>query len=179
MSHNTYTDFLHEGNPAYGIQYYVVEDLAAEPVDVTFFKDHARIDFDTDDALIATYITAARIELEQWAQISFKVQTRRLTALNIPKNYKLMYGPVSSITTEGFTIFGDHVKEGGTEVIIDYITEGVINDTIKIAIARYAAGLYAIREHIMLTDKGTPLNTAKMISEAREMIRPFANITLL
>lgn len=174
-----YYDYSNEGNPLCGIQYSVVDDIAAEPVDIEFFKLHSRIDFNTDDALIPTYITAARIELEQWSQLSFGVGTRRLTALSIPKNYKLMYGPVDSITTTGFTLFGDMVKEGGKDVIIDYVTKGLINDTIKIAIARYAAGLYAIREHIMLSDKGTPVNTANMINEARAMIRPFANITLL
>jgi hypothetical protein len=178
---DTYNDCANEGNPIYGIQYSVITDLQMEPVDIDFFKNHARIDFNTDDALIQTYITAARVELEQWAQLSFGVKTRRLTALQLPKNYQLMFGPVDSITSpaEGFTLLGDIVKEGGKDVVIEYTTKGIINDTIKVAICRYAAGLYAIREHILLTDKGTPVNSKELINEAKDMVRPFANITFL
>lgn len=162
-----------EGNNLYGLQYRVVSDLATEPVTLDFFKDHARIDFDTDDTLCEAYISAARIELEQWAQLSFGVKTIGLTALYLPKNYRLMYGPVDTVTTPGFTNEGDILKEGGRNVSIEYTTTGIINNLIKIAICRYAAGLYVNRENI----DETQFSAQQLYDAAKKMIKPFANIT--
>lgn len=157
-----------------GIQYNVLTDLSSEPVDVTFFKAHARIDFDTDDALIESYLKASRIHLEQWSQLSFGVKTMRLLALELPKNYKLLYGKVNTVTTSGYTLFGDVIKEGGTDITIEYTTTGVINDVIKVAICRYAAGLYINRENV----QDTKYSAQVLQDEAKQMIRPFANISL-
>lgn len=157
-----------------GIQYDVIDDLDSEPVDVAFFKSHARIDFDTDDALVSSYLKAARQELEQWSQLSFGVKTMRLIALEIPKNYKLLFGRVGSITTTGYTLLGDRIRENAKDVTIEYVTEGTINEAIKIAICRYAAGLYINRENITETQ----FSAQALQDEAKVMIRPFANITL-
>jgi len=158
----------------YGIQYRVKTDLAAEPVTVDFFKEHARIDFDTDDALLASYLKSARQELEQYSQMSFGVKTMMLKALYLPKNYKLMFGYVNTILTAGYTNFGDILKEGGTDIDIEYTTLGIMNDTIKIAICRYAAGLYIFRENVV----ETKFNYKTEIDESRKMIRSLSNITL-
>ena len=158
----------------YGVQYRVVTDLATEPVTTTFFKEHAHIDFDTDDASIASYLKSARQELEQFSQLSFGVKTISLKALYLPKNYKLMFGYVDTITTAGYTNFGDILKEGGTDIDIEYTTLGIINDTIKIAICRYAAGLYIFRENVV----ETKFNYKTEIDESRKMIRSLSNITL-
>lgn len=158
-----------------GMQYDVIADLSTEPVTVEFFKEHARIDFNTDDTLVATYLVAARIALEQWGQISFGVKTIGLKALSLPTNYKLMYGRVDTVTTTGFTNFGDILKEGGTDVDIQYTTTGIINDTIRVAICRYAAGLYVNRENV--TD--TKFSSQSLQDEAKRMIMPFINVTFI
>lgn len=160
---------------ATGIQYNVVDDLVDEPVTTAFFKQHARIDFNTDDNLIEAYIKAARIYLEQWSQLSFGVKTISLTALTLPKNFRLMFGRVDTITTTGFTNVGDILKEGGEDVDIEYTTVGIINDTIRIAICRYAAGLYINRETIT----ETKYSGDQKINEAKEMVRPYMNVIVL
>lgn len=159
----------------YGIQYHIDEDDVTEPVDPEFFKKHARIDFNVDDELIGSYITAARQELEAWAQKSFAEKTIKLTALKVPENYRLMHGPVKEITTDGYTHLGDILKEGGTDVEIEYTTKANTTELIRVAISRYAAGLYAIREHITTDEKGNPVNGENIINEAKESLRPIMN----
>lgn len=164
---------------ARGVHYSVVEDLVVEPVDLEFFKDHARIDFDTDDTLSESYITASRQELEQWGQISFGEKTMRLMALELPDNYRLMFGPVDSIITDGHSNFGDILTEGGTNVDIEFLTKGVINDTIRIAICMLAAARYAIRESIIVNVNGTVQHPDDMIDMAKRSIKQWTNITML
>ena len=159
---------------AKGVQYTVITDLATEPVDVDFFKDHARIDFDTDDNLISSYLKASRQELEQYAQLSFGVKTIRLTALEIPNNYRLMYGKVDSVLTDGFTNVGDILKEGGKDISIEYTTLPINNDVFKIAICRYAAGLYVNRENVT----NTKFSSQSLQDEAKIMLKPYMNIIL-
>lgn len=160
---------------AKGVQYTVVADLAVEPVDVPFFKSHARIDFATDDSLVAVYIKAARQELEQWAQLSFGVKTIGLTALELPDNYRLMFGRVNTVTTAGYTNVGDILKEGGTDIDIQFTTIGTINDTIRVAICRQAASFYINRENV----KDSKFSADVLANEAKMMIQPFKNITLV
>lgn len=159
---------------ASGIQYSVIEDLTEEPVTLDFFKQHARIDFDTDDTLASVYLKASRQDLEQWSQLSFGVKTIGLTALSLPTNYKLMFGKVDSILTANFTNKGDILKEGGTDVDIEYTTVGTINDAIRIAICRYACGLYINRE----TVTETKYSAQSLQDEAKTMLNPYRNIIL-
>lgn len=160
---------------ASGVQYSIIDDLATEPVTVDFFKQHARIDFDTDDTLCAVYVKAARQHLEKWSQLSFGVKTIRLTALSLPKNYRLMFGKVDEVATENFTNVGDILKEGGTDIDIEFTTLDWIDDVIKVAICRYAAGLYINRE----TVTETKYSAQSLQDEAKAMLQPYRNITLL
>lgn len=160
---------------ASGIQYQVIEDLTVEPVSLDFFKQHARIDFDTDDSLCEIYIKAARQALEQWSQLSFGVKTIGLTALSLPNNYKLMFGKVDTILTANFTNKGDILKEGGTDIDIEFTTKGWIDDTIRVAIARYAAGLYINRE----TVTETKYSAQTLKDEAKSMLQPYRNLVIL
>lgn len=158
-----------------GVQYSVIADLEEEPVTVDFFKQHARIDFDTDDTLCEVYIKAARQHLEQWSQLSFGVKTIGLTALSLPKNYRLMFGKVDEVTTENFTNKGDILKEGGTDIDIEFTTLDWIDDVVRVAICRYAAGLYINRE----TVTETKYSAQSLQDEAKVMLNPYRNITLL
>jgi len=160
---------------ARGVQYNVVTDLATEPVTLEFFKQSARIDFDTDDTLCEVYIKAARQELERWSQLSFGVKTMRLTALQLPKNYRLMFGKVDTVTTTGYTNIGDILKEGGKDITVEYTTLDWIDDAIRIAICRYAAGLYINRETIT----ETKFAASALQDEAKTMLHSYRNITIL
>lgn len=160
---------------ASGIQYSVIVDSVEEPIDIDFFKQHARIDFDTDDTLCEIYIKAARQALEQWSQLSFGVKTIGLTALSLPKNYRLMFGKVDTILTANFTNKGDILKEGGTDIDIEFTTKDWIDDTIRVAIARYAAGLYINRE----TVSDTKYSAQALQDEAKTMLQPYRNLTIL
>ena len=159
---------------ASGVQYSVIEDLETEPVELDFFKDHARIDFDTDDTLCATYLKAARQELERWSQLSFGVKKIGLTALSLPNNYKLMFGKVDAVTTINYTNKGDILKEGGSDIDIEFTTKDWIDDCIKIAICRYAAGLYINRE----TVTNTQFSAQSLQDEAKTMLQPYRNLTI-
>lgn len=162
-----------------GIQYSVINDLNGEPVTLSDFKAHARIDFDTDDTLCDMYLKSARQYLEGWAQRSFGVKTIRLTALNLPRNYRLMYGPVASIATSGFESVGDILKGGPyTDVSIEFTTEWLnMPEAVKVAICRYAAGLYAIRENLIFSVNGVPHEPEKYMDEAMKILLPFSNVT--
>jgi len=159
---------------ASGIQYSVITDLTTEPVTLDFFKQHARIDFDTDDTLAGVYLKSARQELERWSQLSFGVKKIGLTALSLPTNYRLMFGKVNSVITTGFTNKGDILKEGGTDIDIEFTTLDWIDDAIRIAIVRYAAGLYINRE----TVTETKYSAQSLQDEAKTMLQPYRNIIL-
>lgn len=167
-------DGRYDNLTAKGVQYFTIIDLAEEPITLEFFKQHARIDFDTDDTLCEVYIKAARRELEMWSQLSFGVKTMGLLALELPKNYKLMFGKVDTILTANFTNFGDILKEGGSDINIEFKTKDWIDDAIRIAIARYAAGLYIFRENIVDAKYQAQIG----MDEAKAMLQPYRNLIL-
>lgn len=175
-----------EQKPVYtisGVQYFVDTDLEDEPVTVSFFKQHARIDYNTDDNIIENYLKAARQELEKWTQLSFGVKTMRMIALSVPNNYRLMFGKVDEILTSGYSNFGDILLNGGRNIDIKYTTLDWIDETIKIAICRYAAGLYLNREPYIDSGQFNSVEDQRRsggnyINEAKLMLRPYMNVTL-
>ena len=140
-----------------------------EPVTVVEFKDHAYIDADTDDSLLALYLKAARIDVENYLQKSLGVRTIEIKALRLPKNYRLPWSPVQSITTSGYTLFGDLLVEGGEEITIEYVTNSsLVNDSIKQAIYKRAFDYYENRG-----SAGELPNIVKMIlNPFRRMVFP-------
>lgn len=159
-----------------GIQYHVLEDLVLEPVDVSFFRKHARIDYNMDEALIRTYVAAARQELEQWAQLSFGRKVIHFQALNIPNNYRLMYGPVD--TVDGAKHTGDILQHGGGPVDITFTTKEDTTDLVRVAICRYATGLYEQRENYTTDYEGNVITASRLIDEAKMMLQPIRNVTV-
>jgi len=165
---------LNSRNDVSGVRYLVVTP-GAQIIDSATFKLHARIDFDTDDALVDLYIKAAQEALEAWSQLSFAVRTMRFTALSVPNNFKLMFGPVDTITTLGFSNNGDLLVEGGENVDIQFTTLGMANNAaIQVAVARYAAGLYVHRENIL----DTKINPNAEFDASKEILSPFMNIII-
>ncbi len=159
-----------------GTNYIVIDDLAAEPVDKDFFKEHARIDFDTDDDLVEKYITAARKYLESYCQLSFGVKKINLLANCLPKYYKMMFGPVDTITTADFTNKGDLLVQGGYDIDIEFNTKDTLfnDEVVQIAICRYAAGLYINRENVI----DSKLSGIALKDQALEMLQPYRNIII-
>lgn len=139
---------VYERSSVSGLQLSILsESDYVEPWNLEEFKDHAKIDFATDDNLLNLYLKSARIDVEQYLQRSLGIRSIRLIALRLPKNYRLPFGPVEEITTSGYTLFGDIVKEGGEEVTIDYTTnESLVNDSIKQAIYKQAFNYYENRD---------------------------------
>lgn len=172
----------------YNIKYHLVTDLASEPIDTAYLKQHARIDFNVDDNLIQDYIVAARQELEEWAGLSFGVKTWKLTANNLPNYYRLSKGPVESYTLNEELILGDtvssvdvydnHLRNVDLTFTTKPLEETRFSHVAKTAVARYAAGLYAIKEHIISDDKGNPVNGQNLVNEAKEMLKPFKEVVL-
>jgi hypothetical protein len=144
------------------------ETSYVEPYNVEDFKDYARIDFDTDDNLILLFLKSARQNIEQYMQKSLGVRAINLIALHLPKNYKLPYGPIQSITTPGYNLFGDLLKEGGKDINITYVTNAsLVNDAIKQAIYRQAYHYYEYREANSKPD---------LLSEVKLLVNPYRRI---
>lgn len=175
-------DLRPNGRPVKGVEYTLLTDLAEEPVTLADFKLHARIDYNQDDALIEMYIKAARQHLEKVAQLSFGERTVRMTALSMVDNWKVMYGPVDEVTTD-HTKFGKDIitNSGGTNVTIEYTTKwptGLPMDLV-VAVCKYAAGLYAIRENVILNINGTVQNPEGYLDEAEKMVMRWGNVTFI
>jgi len=160
---------VYEYQGATGVQVtFTSEASYVEPYDLEDFKDYARIDFDTDDNLIALFLKSARQNIEQYLQKSLGVRTINLIALHLPKNYKLPYGPIQSISTAGYTLFGDLLKEGGKDINITYVTNAsLVNDAIEQAIYRQAYHYYEHREDEMKPD---------LVSEVKLLVNPYRRI---
>jgi hypothetical protein len=156
-----------------GLQYYTVTDLTSEPVTLTFFKNHLRVDFDTDDLLLTNYLKSARMDLEKYSQLSFGEKRMKVMALEMPKNFRLMHGPVQSIIDDKYTLFGDIVTDAnGNNIEFEFITGWVpeLPEPIKIAICQYGAGLYINRENIL---SGISANT--YIDQAKRTLDHYKN----
>jgi hypothetical protein len=142
------------------------------PYNLNDFKDFARIDFDTDDNLLGLFLKSATRQIEQYLQKSLGIRTITLYALKLPKNYKLPFGPVSTITTTGFTLFGNLLKEGGTDLEIEYITNSsLVNDHIINAIYKQAYHNYENRE----VYKDNPMGG--LINEVQMMLATYRDVT--
>ena len=85
-----------------------------------------------------------------------------------------MFGKVDAVTTINYTNKGDILKEGGTDIYIEFTTKDWIDDCIKIAICRYAAGLYINRE----TVTNTQFSAQSLQDEAKTMLQPYRNLTI-
>lgn len=159
---------------AVGVQYDEVVPLSNDVITLEEFKAHARIDFHSDDNLCQLYIDAAVYELQDWAQLSFGVRTMRLRAKSLPDGYRIMYGRVDTITGTDYTNTGDILDKGGRNIDIEYTTIGKLNEAIKVAVARYAAGLYIFRENIT----ETKYSSQGLKDEAKEMLKPYRNLII-
>lgn len=165
-----------------GVEYHFITDLATEPVTLADFKKHSRIDWNMDDELCVKYIKAARQHLEKIAQLSFGERTVQMTAIEMIDNWKVMYGPVDNVKPPHKKFGKDIiVNSGGKHVTIEYTTKwvGGLPMDIEVAIMRYAAYLYAVRESIILTEKGNVIDLDGLKDDAENMVKKWGNVTFL
>lgn len=168
--------------PVRGVEYQFLSDLAAEPVTLEDFKAHCRVDYNMDDALLSRYLKAARQHLERVSQLSFGERTVRMTALSMVDNWKVMYGPVDTVTAP-YTKFGKDIitNSGGTNVTIEYTTKWLtgLPEDIVVAICRYGAGLYMVRESLVFSVNNVIQEPQKFLDEAEKMVMKYGNVTFL
>lgn len=80
------------------------------PVPIAMVRDHARIDFTDDDALLTQMIHTAAAEIEHFAQIALLPKTIRVIIFQPPANeygFNLPIGPVADDATPTVTIDGE------------------------------------------------------------------------
>lgn len=148
------------------------ESEFVEPWDIHEFKEFAKIDFATDDNLISAFLLAARQAVEQYLQLSLGFRTVSLLALELPKNYRLPWGPVDKLITEGYTLFGSILKEGGKDVEIEYTTsDKLVNENIKNAIYRQALHNYENRMKNL-----EPKFASGVIDEVKMILQPYRQV---
>ena len=154
-----------------GLSYkFTSEASYVEPVSLADMKNYGLIDFATDDTILSQFITSARQQAEKYLQQSLGIRTVQFKALECPKNYRLAWGPIASITTENFTAFGDILKEGGKEITVTYTTDSsLVNDDIKIAICIQALHLYQNRERFF----GGGQEISSFVDGFKEKLNPY------
>ena len=89
----------------YGVKYSIVQTVvpAAEPVSAAEAKTHMNVTLSTDDTLIGTYITAARLYVEKVLGRQLITATYRLSLDDFPPEILLPYPPLGSITSITYT----------------------------------------------------------------------------
>lgn len=165
-----------------GVEYQFLTDLTEEPVSLEDFKEHCRIDYNTDDALLAKYLKAARQYLEQWSQLSFGVRTVQMTALSMVDNWKVMFGPVDTVKLP-YKKFGKDIitNSRGNNVTIEYTTKWPLGlpEDIKVAICLEAATMYMVRESVVFTVNGVAQSPDETHDRALKLVNNYSNITFL
>lgn len=98
----------------------VITPPEEEPVSVATAKAHLRVDYSTDDALIATYLKAARELCEGLARRAFVTQSLRLVLDDFPSNYilKLPRPPLQSVEAVTY-LDADGVEHDWTDFTFD------------------------------------------------------------
>ena len=86
------------------LNFTVTQPPAAEPVSLLMAKNHLRVDFVDDDALISTYIQAAREWAENYTQRAFFTQTIVLSLDAFPL-YEYGNGTVLPMQQRGYPYF--------------------------------------------------------------------------
>ena len=95
-------------------------NIGTEPVSATEVKNYLKIDFATDDDLIADLITGVRENIEQYTGRSLVVKTIEYFDEDIYEEIELPYPDHDEITEVKFngTVSTEYVKTGLTQFII-------------------------------------------------------------
>jgi uncharacterized phiE125 gp8 family phage protein len=95
-----------------------------EPVTVNEAKNHLRVDHDSEDDLISTYITAARESLEMACNRSFVTQTWDLILDQFPR-YSCIYLPRSPVASLTSITYYDTANASQTLTLATYVDQNL------------------------------------------------------
>lgn len=98
----------------------VITPPAAEPVSLETVKEHLRIDHDIEDALLDSYIAAARETGEKLSRRAFITQTLEMTVDDWPSDLmlRLWRPPLQSVTSVKY-YDTDNVQQTWTDYVVD------------------------------------------------------------
>lgn len=124
----------------------VIEPPEEEPVAIETVKLHLRVDTTADDALIGTYLQAARELGEGLARRAFVTQTLRLVVDAFPANgvLKLPRPPLQSVTSVTY-LDSDGIEHEWTDFVTDARSEPgrvIFNSTPSVAL--FESGAVAV-----------------------------------
>lgn len=124
----------------------IATDDSVEPVTLSEFKQHARIDYNVDDNLCLMYIKGARSRIESYLRRCLVKSNVTMTAKQLPKDYVVDFCPITTSITP--TLLPDRLEnEAGQNLIFEWTSEPTnIAFEIKIAIMRLACVMYENRE---------------------------------
>lgn len=154
-----------------------------EPVTLSEAKDFCKVDIDTDDAIITSLITAARLYCEAYTGVGFIVHNAVATLNNSNGDIYIPYGPLLAINqvtdAEGNILILDSTyKLSGqsfkrleypkyTNITIDYTTGyDVLPQTLRTALLNQIYWLYDNRSQSM--DEISPI--------AKSLLNPFRRV---
>ena len=141
---------------------------AAEPVTLAEAKNYLRINNTQDDTIIASMITSARRQAEQYLNSDIVAKERVVYYERLTSPVNLYYAPITGVTsitvdgttlaTTGYEVLGLQnpllrILQGPAEKVrVNYTTVGVNNNEIKIGVLAYIAWLYYNRDAKMNTN---------------------------
>ena len=152
---------------------------ATEPVSLAEAKNYLRITNTTDDTLITSMITQARIMAETYTNSDIVAKVRKMYLTSVDEPFNLYYGPIASIESvsidgealvldESYEILGlDNplvsISNGYAQKIeVDYTTAGRTDIGLKQGILCNIAWLYYGRDAKMSTNYKSFLSPYKI-----------------
>lgn len=154
-----------------GISYvFTDESDYIEPVSLNEFKEYAGIDWQTDDSLISSLLTSARIQTERYLNKSLGERTVLFRAQECYENYPLSWVPVDQVVTSGFTVVSGLLVEGGKDISVEFITNSsLVNEDIKEAIMMKANDSFNNRGRYVSRYR----ETGQLVDRWKEMLKPY------
>lgn len=125
----------------------------SEPISTADMKLYLKVDFTTDDTLIAQMIKSAREQLEEFCQRSFVAASCVLTLdADTDEEYRLPYPDIATVTAQdGMTVKGGKIKyvtfDVAGEKTVAYTTAGNCPEGMKIIIMKAVAEMYQNRQN--------------------------------
>lgn len=154
-----------------------------EPVTLAEAKDFCKVDIDTDDAIITSLITAARLYCEAYTGVGFIVHNAVVTLNNYNGDIYIPYGPLLAVNQvtdkddnvlvldEGYKLSGQSFKRleypRETNITIDYTTGySELPQTLKTALLNQIYWLYDNRSQA--NDEISPI--------CKQLLNPFRRV---
>lgn len=155
----------------------LITDAAIEPVSLTDFKNSAKVDADSEDALVSVYISAARKHFELITDKICNTQTWELNFDRVRRWIKIPKNPVQSVTSVTY-IDGAGVSQilSTDDYIVDIKSEPAririenfpeVDDTLNALTVNFIAGYGATVETVPTDIRRAVLYMAAQFYEHR------------